>query len=209
MGAFLLIRPQDDAAAEQASTWCDRLADELIAAGHELLGDVDDGTPPSAASIEAALDMPADLVCYFGHGAPDAWLTDGKATIDKVSAGAAAGKVVVSIACLTSRELGPAAVDAGVRSWLGFTIKVPVILPHKNVDIVGEALLAGLRALAQGATLGDVRDSLILAFDQLAADCDDGGSLAGHPAQPIGYYGALALKDSVEVAGDKHTAPLS
>jgi len=205
---FVVIHPEDDAAAEQAAKWCSELVDELVAAGHELIEDVNEQTPADSASIEAALEMPAELVCYFGHGTPDSWQTDGQTTIESGNVGRAAGKTVVSIACLTGRNLGPDAVTAGVSSWLGITIKVPVLPPHKNVDPMGSAFVSGLRHLSRSATIGDVRDSLIAAFEQLAVDYDDGGRFAGRPDQPIGYYGAHALKDSIEVSGRKTAIPL-
>jgi hypothetical protein len=208
MGKFVVIRPEDDAAAEQASAWCSALVAELAARGHTLVEEVDELTPADTGSIEAALSAPATLVCYFGHGTPDSWQTNGETTIDKSNAGAAASKVVVSIACFTGRNLGPDAVNAGVTSWLGFTMKIPVIAPYKALDPVGEALVRGLEDLSTAGTIGDVRDSLITAFDELAVDYDDGGALAGHPAQPVGYYGALALKANVVVAGSKTAVPL-
>jgi Peptidase family C25 len=209
MGAFLVIRPGDDAAARQAAEWCSELADRLVAAGHELIGDVDELTPAHSPEILTALQTDAELVCYFGHGASDSWRTDDLATIDSANVGVAAGKVVISVACLTGRGLGPDAITAGVRSWLGFTIKIPVIAPHVSVDPIGEAFANGLAGLAGFATIGDVRDALIAAFAQLADDYDEGGRFAGHPAQAIGYYGALALQDHITVDGSRSQVPLS
>lgn len=208
MSAFVIVRPQDDSAARQASDWCDALVAKFIAFGHTLVDDVDEATPAEAPEIERAMRAEARLVCYFGHGDRDAWHTDDQPMIDRGNVKAAAGKAVLSIACLTSRELGPDAVTAGVVTWLGFTIKVPVLVPHKNADPFGEAIVAALAGLASGATMGDVRDALVAACEQLVVEFDQSGRFHGHPAQPVGYYGALALQSHVSLHGAAAHRPL-
>jgi hypothetical protein len=208
VGAFVVVRPQDDAAAQQASDWCDELVTELQARGHVLVNEVDWQTPADVSSIDAAMRSKAELVCYFGHGAPDAWLTDDQTTIDRANVKAATGKAVASVTCLTGRELGPDAITSGVIAWLGFTIRVPALTPHKNADPFGEAIINGLRELAFGATMGDTGDSVVRECEQLVTDFDTGGRFHGHPAWQVGYYGALALKDHLIVNGQTTHRPL-
>jgi hypothetical protein len=209
VGAFVTICPQDGAEARQASTWCDELRAEFEAKGHWFANWVDERTPADRAGTENALRERADLVCYFGHGAPDAWLTHDQATVDQANVRAAAGKAVVCIACLTSRELAPEAITAGVTVWLGFTIKVPVIDPHKNVDPIGEAMVAGLKWLASGASVGEAGDVLVGTLGEIADECEDlGGRFHNHPGRWATYYGALALQGHLVVHGDPHHRPL-
>jgi hypothetical protein len=208
VGAFAVVRPQDDATARQVSDWCDALVAELVARGHVLVDEVDEATPAEAAEIERALRAGAELVLYFGHGSRDAWRTNGRPTIYSGNVGAAAGKAVVSIACLTGRELGPDAVAAGLVAWLGFTIAFPVLAPHKNADPFGATIVSACAGLASGATMGGLRDAIVAACAQLAVDFDHGGRFFGHPGQPVGYYGALALQSHVSIAGDAAHRPL-
>lgn len=209
MGDFAVIRPRDDAAAQQAADWCDQLVSDFLAAGHAVSADVDDTSPADTANIISALGSSATLVCYFGHGDDDSWLTGGTATIDASNVGAGAGKAVVSVACRTGRNLGPDAITAGVTSWLGFTIKVPVfaIALYKNVDPIGEAIVGGLSGLGTGGTMGQARAAIEANCDQLAADFDS-GPLATHPVSQIGYYAALSLRDHVVLHGSSGFAPL-
>src|ERR1700676_297439 len=77
MADFSVVRPRDDADARQASEWCDDLVNRLVQYGHTEVDDVDDRTPADIAHIVVALSRRVDLVCYFGHGREDAWLTAG------------------------------------------------------------------------------------------------------------------------------------
>ena len=209
MGAFITICPQDDAGARQAATWCHELQAELEAKGHWFANWVDERTPADRAGIESALRERANLVVYVGHGASDAWLTHDQPTVDRSNVRAAAEKAVVCIACLTSRELAPEAITAGVTVWLGFAIKVPVIDPHKNVDPIGEAIVRGLTWLGSGASVGEAGEVLVATLGEIAEECDDmGGRFQGHPGRWATYYGALALQGHLVVHGDAGHRPL-
>lgn len=207
MGDFAVIRPKDDAAAQQASDWCDQLVSDLLGAGHICVSDIDDTSPATSLNISSALTSSAGLVCYFGHGDEYSWLTGGNPTIDSSNIAVTGTKAVVSIACKTGRHLGPDAVTAGVASWLGFTIKVPVIVPHKNVDPIGDAIVVGLSCLANGGTIGQARTAIESKCDQLTTDFDT-GFLSTHPASQIGYYAALCLRDHVVLHGSSGLCPL-
>ena len=110
MRTFLMIRPRDDADARQASEWCSDLQVELEAMGHKLADAVDDRTPANRQEVETALQSPVNLVCYFGHGTKDALLTYDVETLGPQNVVAATQQAIVSVACLTGRELGPEAV---------------------------------------------------------------------------------------------------
>jgi hypothetical protein len=210
MGSFTTICPRDDAEARRASDWCADLRARLEAGGHWSAHIVDDRTPADRPAVELGLQTPVDLVLYFGHGATDAWLTDGAKTLDPSNVGTVAPQALVSIACLTGRDLGPEAVRAGATAWLGFTIMVPVVDPHKNVDPIGEAIVQGLAEFGRGACFADVCLALQTAFDALSRRCQGAtGVYGGHPGRWLSYYGALALRQSttVEGAGDHRPFP--
>jgi hypothetical protein len=194
--------------ARQASDWCDRLVSTLIAAGHANVADIDDLSPANTATISAALRQTTDLVCYFGHGDDTSWLVHGVRTIDGASIVVRSGVAVVSVACNTGRRFGPDAVVAGVVSWLGFTIKIPVVSTYKTRDPFGDAIIEGLNVLASGYSMQRARDALYDALDDLAIDFDTGGPLSGHTAAWLGHFGAMCLRDHLVIHGSSSHAPL-
>ena len=208
MGDLAVIRPEDDANARQASDWCNDLLSAAISQGHAKIDDIDQKTPADATNIRACLRRRADLVCYFGHGNVDSWLTKGASTIDKTNVSAGAQKCIVSIACKTSRNLGPDAVVAGVRSWLGFTIAVGVIPPYKTRDPIGEAIVNGLASLCKNSTMQQARDLIASELDTVVSEYDTGGKYASDPEAYFGYFAATAMRESVVVHGNPNFIPL-
>jgi hypothetical protein len=207
MSSFALIRPGDDARAQQASDWADSVAGNFIAAGHAKSTDVDDLTPADRGNIVAALGSSGNLICYFGHGDEHSWLTAGIGTVRSSDFASATGKAVVSIACKTGRNLGPDAITAGVEAWLGFTINVAVIAPHKGFDPIGDAVVGGVSVLASGHTMQDSRDELYSELDNVATGYDN-GKWSGHPGAALKYYAALAMRDHIVLHGTAALIPL-
>jgi hypothetical protein len=207
VGSFVVIRPSDDAPARQASDWCDDLI-ALLTPAHHKAADVSDRTPAGASQVQTAAATACDVVFYFGHGSFDRWVTSGTTTLDASSASALSGKPVVSIACKTARDLGPDAITAGATAWLGFTIKVPVIKPHRTKDPLGEAIVNALSCLANGDAMQQARDAVAANLDGLVSDYDTGGVYAHHPEAGIAYYAVMCLRDHVIVHGTPGHVPL-
>jgi hypothetical protein len=207
VGSFTFIRPSDDADASQASDWADDLINKFTANGHTIAKDVDDSTPADTKNIVAAVRGKTDLICYFGHGDEHSWLTNSTPTFDASNVVAATGKAVVSVACKTGCNLGPAAITAGALAWLGFTIKVAIMAPHKNVDPIGDAIVDGLEFLANNRTMQEARDEISANFDRLVGDYDS-GRYSSHPEAEFGYFAALSLRDHVVLHGQSNCTPL-
>lgn len=208
MGAYAVICPRDDVPAKQASSWCDGLRQVLDhKGGHKIVGCVDDRSPADSVTIVNALASPASLVLYFGHGTDGEWRTLSVATIDRFSIGAAADKAVVSIACSTSRALGPDAITAGVRSWLGFTFAVPVISAVNGRDVLGEAMAAGLSCLAFKGSMQQARDELVRELGQMVDNLQY-GVLSKHPGAEVGMFLVECLRQHVALNGDATHVPL-
>jgi hypothetical protein len=208
MGSIIIIRPRDDAASQQASDWADDLVKKLIKNGHTIAADVNDQTPPNKGKIASAINKAADVIFYFGHGDEDSWLTNWKSTLDASNVSSANGKTVISVACKTACKIGPNAITAGVKSWLGFTINVAVISPHKNADPIGDAIVKGLALLGSKATVQRARDEIALLLAQVKDDYDANGKYHKHPEARLGYYAAMALSDHVVVHGNVNLQPL-
>lgn len=208
VSSYSVVRPSDDAIARQAADWCRDLIASLKAAGHSLFHDFDDTTPADTANIVRALRGIVPVIFYFGHGTATSWQTGAQDTIDKSNASAGAGRCVVSVACRAGRNLGPDAVTAGVVAWLGFTIKVPVIPPHKNQDPLGDAIVAGLSVLGTGGSMQAARDAIAAECATVSALYDTGGALAYNPDALLGHYATGWLADSVVVHGKTSQVPL-
>lgn len=210
MGEYAGICPCDDGNARRARDWYSRLNTELAHASHTQITYVDDATPATTANTLIALaNARAQLIFYFGHSTSDEWTRKGIATVDRTNVWAAKGKAVVSVSCKSGRNLGPDAVSVGgVKAWLGFTIKVPVIPPYGPDDPTGDAIVKGLAALAFG-TMADARATLEAELRQSAIDYDTGGRHHHHPDALIGYFACGWLADNVSLSGDTTLNPLA
>ena len=206
MGDFTVVRPRDDADAQQASDWCNDLVTELTKSGHTKIADVNDQTPPTTRHILNAF-KPAALIFYFGHGDEHNWLTNQAKTLDDSNVSVTKGKAVVSIACKTACNLGPAAITAGAVAWLGFTGKVAVIRPHKTRDPIGNAIVGALACLGNRGTMQQARDEIAKRCDQLTIDYDT-GQFSTHPEHFLGYFGSMVMRDHVDVQGTPSHRPL-
>jgi hypothetical protein len=207
VGSYIVIRPQDDAVAQQVSDWADMLMKHPGFVTHACVDDVDSARPANQVQILAALGRLAEVVLYFGHGDTDRWLTGNQVTLDVSNVSGAAGKAVVSIACKTGSLLAGNAITGGVTAWLGFTVRVPVLPAHKNVDPIGDAFVQALSDLGAGGTMQFARDQVAAAFDQLVVDFDT-GRFSSRPDAVVGYYAAMAVRDHVVLHGSTSLAPL-
>jgi hypothetical protein len=207
MPSFALIRPRDDKRSQQASDWGDLVSVAFVHAGHTKLVDVDDFSPADRAHIIPALGSPVTLICYFGHGTERSWLTGGASTVTAANFTWAVSKAVVSVACRTGCNLGPDAITSGVEAWLGFTINVAVIDPHKGVDPIGDAVVAALSVLAAGRTMQECRDQLYSELDAVATGYET-GRFSTHPGAPLKYFVAIAMRDHLVLHGTASFQPL-
>ena len=119
---ILALTPRGDYAAETAASWGLRALEGSRFIHH-------DGEEVTLAILQARTGT-ATHILYFGHGKRDRWVqcsANGRAilrvvrTIIAVSNAAAFGSAVVfAFACHSSVSLGPAAVRAGVKRYVGF-----------------------------------------------------------------------------------------
>jgi hypothetical protein len=207
VGAYVVISPRDDAPSRQAATWSADFVTCCSSLGHSLATRVDDSTPADASNITRALSGPETLALYFGHGTDGEWLTANIATWDSTGASIALGKAIVSIACRTSRSLGPDAVSAGVRAWLGFTFSVPVIAPMYHVDPIGQAVVRGLSVLATHGSMALARDALTYELGQVVHDLEV-GTMSSHPGAEVAMFLVECLRHHVSLVGDGSFVPL-
>src|SRR5271154_1706129 len=111
----LFTRPADDSAAAQIAPWGQALIQRIGSRSHiDLAGDA-----ATRETVDAEIASGVRSVFHFGHGTEDSLLGHGGALIDASNAPLVAD-MIVAIACESAVNLGPLAVNAGVRAYLGF-----------------------------------------------------------------------------------------
>lgn len=148
---ILVLTPRGDYASDVAAEWADALATHAptLLSGKDVSVD---------QLVRELAGDPPDLVCYFGHGQPDAWGAYRQATggsqfqviLSVPDALRLAGQRVIAVACHTSTTLGPASVTAGAVRYVGFR-SVVSWLPH--VPLTLAAVTACIRDLLKEVTL--------------------------------------------------------
>jgi|RhiMetdeSRZDD1v2_1073273.scaffolds.fasta_scaffold33395_5 hypothetical protein len=211
MGKFIAIHPDNvnDSAAGDLSRWCVEATKRARAQGHHLSSHVTRVTPCDRANVDGALAAAGEVIFFFGHGDENSLKGENQAAVvDSKNAHQAKQKAVVAVACKSGRALGPDAIIAGVRSYLGFTIKLGWIPPYPGQpDVFMDAMLSSLDVLLGGGTLQDLRDRLYSELEAVA-DYYDTGAGSKYRNALNGYFVATAVKDNIAALGDVQFAPL-
>ena len=159
MSEIACIRPGGDPAADDLAMWAGHLGDRLRIAGHPTDVDISFASPADRPRCELALSARVPLLLFFGHGDVTALLGSMREpVIDESNLARAAGKTLVSIACEAGREVGPAAIQAGVRAHLGWNVLL--LWLGSDAAAYGEAIVEPLASLGVGASISEVGDAL-------------------------------------------------
>jgi hypothetical protein len=140
-----VVRPADDAAAVELSAWGDEVR-RTAASAHPSIIDCAGSANVNRAAIDNLLSAGPDHLLWVGHGRDDALIAHSSAMVDSANVGQLSGGVVVAIACLAARALGPDSVyNHGVRAFLGFddVLGWPANAPGPMRDAIVDGL-AGL-----------------------------------------------------------------
>jgi hypothetical protein len=211
MGDFIAIHPDNvnDAAAGDLSRWCVEAIKRAGARGHGPSSQVSRATPCDRANVDSALAAPGDVVFFFGHGDEHSLKGERQASVvDNANAHQAKGKAVVAIACKSGRGLGPDAVVAGVRSYLGFNIKLGWLPPSRGQpDVFMDAMLNSVDVLLGGGSVQALRDAIYSELEKVA-DYYEHGAGSKYRNAVNGYFVAHAVKDNIAGLGDVQFAPL-
>jgi hypothetical protein len=185
MTSIVVIRPEDQQAARDASRVADRLVLAIASSNHnsrELRGGRNQVT---RAEVEASIPG-ASLVLYVGHGEADA-LVGATRLIDVDNIRLAAGSLFVAIACHSAARLGPQAILHGVDAYLGWETWLTLLTPSVYGDPFGEALEHAFVDLFQGISIGRAAQSLSLELHKVVDFYRSGpGS-----ADPNAVFGAV------------------
>jgi hypothetical protein len=109
------------------------------------------------------------------------------------------------VACKTGVQFGPDAITAGVKSWMGLTVKLGYVAAP-GLDPFGDAAVRALSILDPGVSMQDLLNKWIDEFDQLVTACDTGGLHASALGQ-LAYFVAVAVRDHVVLHGTVAACP--
>jgi hypothetical protein len=200
------IRPGGDASADDLANWATQLMASLEGSGHRTRIDVSAQSPCDQVAGEAALTAPVSMLFFFGHANEDALLDSaGKPLIDDSNLSMAAGKTIVSVACEAGLELGPKAVQAGVRAHLGWNVLLLWLAGAR--DSYGQAIVQPLSLFGHGSSVSEVADELRRTLNEIAHRYRT--AWRENPNAKIAYYAAAAAAGQIAVDGDRHARPLS
>jgi hypothetical protein len=143
MSEVAFVRPADDAAAADLSSWGDDLRQLAAQAGGVRITDRAGSSNTDRTTIDHLLESNPDHLFWFGHGRDDALIARGDAIVDTANVGALSGGALVAIACKAALSLGPLCTqNHGVRGFLGFDDYVgwPVQAPQPTRDAIVQGL---------------------------------------------------------------------
>jgi hypothetical protein len=197
------ILPCDDSVSERAGNWCHSL---LAGSDCQVLC-ITSEYSRNVSYVEFSLRVAKALVLYFGHGNAHCWIVDGTPIVCDDEIGAARGKAVVSIACDTGIAMGPSAIRSGIKSWLGFTIPIVSLVPHRNKDPLGDAIVDALRPLLSGGSMGEAADNVRAKLAALSNEFRPEHTHGNHPAAWLGFFAAKAMSECVVLHGNPAFRP--
>jgi hypothetical protein len=191
-GKALVIRPRvpgDDYTTLGSNVWGANAKQKALDEGWDVV-DLD-ANAATRAAIEAAItNEQPDLVLHFDHGsAMTMWGQDANALqagIDDVNVHLASGRIASTVSCDTASGLGPAAIGAGVRAYLGYTLHHIFWTPYQ--DEFGVAANAANYALLECKTMQQAFDAGWAAYDQLYNDLLAMGGAAANLVAPSALH---------------------
>lgn len=155
--------PGGDPSEQTLSYWGGQV-EQLISAtsSHVVIHNLR-GPTATRAAVDAAF-QDSDILLYFGHGD---WsqLGDPNVLVDQASA-APPTSIIVAIACRSSRDLGQALVDNGLRAYVGFADDL--LWVTSLASQFGSAIVTGLSDYIRLSTsIGQAHESIRAELDRL------------------------------------------
>jgi hypothetical protein len=200
------ICPGGDASADDLADWGTELRRQLYAGGHPCGAEVTISTPCDRYACSEVLRSDGPLVFFFGHGDDQSLLGSAhEAVIDGESLPHGVGKTLVSVACEAGLGVGPAAIQAGVRSHLGWNVLLLWLASDSRT--YGEAIVGSLAHFGAGASVSEVADELQRSLSTIGEGYRQ--KMAADRNARLAYYAAFAAAGQVVIHGDRHTRPLA
>jgi len=187
-GKLLLIRPLipgDDYTQLGSHIWAGQVKQKALAEGWTVV-DLDANGATRAAIESAITNEKPDLIIHYDHGSTFTQCgQESNALIDGLDTGnihLATGKVASTVSCDTAAGLGPAAVAAGVRAYLGYTEHHTFVIGW--AQDFGDAANAANFALLECKTVQQAFDEGWAAYDLLYNNLLAAGGTAAAYAAP-------------------------
>jgi hypothetical protein len=207
--AVLLIRPEADAVEQALSSVALYALSAAPRSGVVSLQPSPSTTPPivrqplTRATVDqviSAATRPVHLL-YFGHARRDS-LGDPTTLVDVATLPYLNNSFVLALACSSSDQLGPNAVGAGVRTWIGFTR--PIIVPLRpwmaaNLAPFNVAAITALNGGPASEVVKQTRDT----FESLADDILNSASGASYTQAVIDSHVQRGMSSTFRADGDQ------
>jgi hypothetical protein len=159
--------------------------------------------PLTRATVDQAISAAAQPVhlLYFGHARRDR-LGDPTTLVDVATLPYLKDSFVLALACSSSDQLGPGAVRAGVRTWIGFTRPILVPLMPWMAANLTPFDVAAVTAL-NGAPASDVVKQTRDTFEHLADNILNLASAAAYTQAVIDSHVQRGISSTFRADGDQ------
>jgi hypothetical protein len=198
MADFTRIRPANDIAALELSSWCSGLLSQISEFNHIVRHDLY-ASAATRIRVEEGLSG-VRCVLFFGHGTETELLgARYSALIDTLNIESASRAIVFAVACSSASVLGTFAVSKGVECYLGFDGPL-VWISRDPEDQFQPAATRGILRLIHGGTTGGALEEMTAAFGDVA-DYYLNGKGKGKSNSTIGWLAAFWNQKHLQLHG--------
>jgi hypothetical protein len=154
---FLLTRPDHDPAVTYLSFWSLPLITQAVK--HEFTVDDLAESRVTVANFNRSLEFSPSLILINGHGLPEL-ITGYKNQViisTKLINQQLAGAIIYGRSCQTANLLGPALINAGVKTYIGYTNDLVIVTsesPNPLDDKIASLFLEPLNLIISQLLLG-------------------------------------------------------
>ena len=169
MANISVVTPACDSTAKIMKSWGDGVVLKIRSSAHKLVQQLSDKAA-DRKNCDAILTS-SDAVFFFGHGADDAVLNGNTPIIDTANIPRAKAAVIVSWACNSAAQLGPASLQSGVSAYMGFDAEFGWVTQAGNSSYarLTAAIIKSFDAILSATELQSVYDELLAAFQDMVA----------------------------------------
>jgi hypothetical protein len=167
MANISVVTPGCDSTARTMKGWGDGVVLKIRSSPHKLVQQLSDNAA-DRNNCNAILKS-SDVLFFFGHGAIDALLNGNTQIIDIGNIVGAKAAVIVAWACNSASQLGPASVQSGVSTYIGFDSEFGWVTRAGNSSYarLTAAIIKSFDSILSATKLQSVYDELLAAFHDM------------------------------------------
>jgi len=168
----VLVAPKFDDVTAYSWRWAERLKKAVEALGWSVV-ELGGGPVPRAEAEDAVSKNPGAPFAFYDHGTEDAlWGSEAEAVVDLKNVEKLAGRVVYTMACLSSKKLGATAYTQHGCIYIGY-VREFAFTPYDE-ELFCEAANSGFIAYAKGEPdWAKIKEAMVEAFNEAIARAED------------------------------------